>query len=68
MRKYEEMVPEFSALSGFDDRQKWLYSLTIEELREFRGLNSTIYMFFDRKLHIEYFPILKIGLNLGNHI
>jgi hypothetical protein len=42
MRKYEEMVPEFSALSGFDGRQKWLYSLTIEELREFRrGLNNT---------------------------
>ena len=35
MRKYEEMISEFAA-SNFDGKQKWLYSLTIEELREFR--------------------------------
>lgn len=40
MRKYEEMISEFST-SNFDGKQKWLYSLTIEELREFkRGLNN----------------------------
>ncbi len=50
MRKYEEMISEFSALSGFDDRQKWLYGLTIEELRELRtGFNiSTCYAEFLR--------------------
>lgn len=36
MREYEEMIQEFVAISGFYDRKKWLYGLTIEQIREFR--------------------------------
>ena len=43
METYEEMVPEFAQFISFVDREKWLKSLTLEQLKIFKeGLNNTI--------------------------
>ena len=40
MRKYEEMIAEFSAF-GLAGREKWISKLPLEELKVFRtGLNN----------------------------
>ena len=41
METYEEMVPEFAQFISFVDREKWLKSLTLEQLKIFKeGLNN----------------------------
>ena len=41
METYEEMVPEFAQFISFVDREKWVKSLTLEQLKIFKeGLNN----------------------------
>lgn len=41
METYEQMIPEFAQFISFVDREKWLKSLTLEQLKIFKeGLNN----------------------------